>query len=239
MTELLYLPDNEYQKEFSAKVSKRNPDKEYVVLDRTCFYKKGGGQPSDTGNLEWDGNSARVKSVRREHGEVRHFVDGEMPEEGTEVSGAIDWNRRYKHMRMHTAQHLVSLVVLEEYGASTAGNQVHASRSRIDFSPVEFEQDDLRRIKERANKLIGKALPVKKRFMDRDRVESAVEEGRTNLELIPDSVDPLRVVEFGDDLCPCGGTHVDNLEEIGGVSIVDRTSKGDQVERIEFELQER
>ncbi len=86
--------------------------------------------------------------------------------------------------------------------------------------------------------MIGKDLEVEKKMMSREQVESKVEEGRTNMELIPDHVDPLRVVGFGDDLCPCGGTHVDTLEEIGEIDIVERVSKGADTERIEFELQD-
>lgn len=238
MTELLYLPDNEYQKEFDAEVTKAKEVDGYVVLDETLFYKEGGGQPADHGKISWDGGEAEVVDVQKEHGEHRHYLEGDVPEPGTEVHGEIDWERRYKHMRMHTAQHVLSLAVLEEYGATTAGNQIHEDYSRIDFKPVEFADDDLERIEKAANSLIAKDHEVEKEFMDRDRVESEVEEGRTNLELIPDAVDPLRVVEFADDLCPCGGTHVDSLEEIGKLEIVDNVKKGAETERIEFVLNE-
>lgn len=240
MTDLLYLPDGEYEKEFDAEVTKTKDSKGFIVLDKTLFYKEGGGQPADRGKISWNGQEAEVTDVQKEHGEVRHYLDSEdeLPEPGTEVHGKIDWERRYKHMRMHTAQHVVSLVVLERFGATTAGNQIHADRSRIDFKPVEFEEDDVERIEKAANSLVQKDPAVEKQFMDRDRVESEVEEGRTNLDLIPESVDPLRVVEFGDDLCPCGGTHVDSLGEIGRINIVDRTRKASETERLEFVLEE-
>ena len=235
MTELAYLPDNEYKTDFSAKVEKRKED--YVVLDKTFFYPEGGGQPADRGTLSWDGEEVRVTDVKKKSGEVRHYVAEEVPSEIKEVHGTIDWTRRKKHMRMHTAQHVVSLVVLQEYGASTAGNQIHADRSRIDFAPVNFEKDDLERVEKLANNLIKKDLSVKKSFMARNRLESEVEEGRSNLSLIPKKVDPLRVVEFSEDLCPCGGTHVDSLGEIGKIKITEWITKGKDTERIEFELQ--
>lgn len=240
MTDLLFRPDKDYDKEFDAEVTKAREADSYVVLDQTLFYPEGGGQPADHGTISWDGNTAEVTDVQKEHGEVRHYVDSEdLPESGEEVHGEIDWERRYKHMRMHTAQHLLSWVVLQRYGASTAGNQIHADQSRIDFSPVEFADDDIEKIEKSANALIEKGLEVSKKFMDRDRMESQVEEGRTNLELIPDHVDPLRAVIIGDeDVCPCGGTHVDNLEEIGGIDIVNRVSKGADTERLEFVLEE-
>jgi len=246
MTEILYLPDRDYEKEFDSEVSKvkETPDDAdsdgYIVLEETLFYKEGGGQPADHGKISWDGEEAEVVDVQKKHGEVRHyFQTDELPESGQKVHGEIDWERRYEHMRMHTAQHVVSKVVLEEYGATTAGNQIHEDRSRIDFKPVEFDESDVERIEKSANAMIEKDLSVEKKMMSRDRLEAQVEEGRTNLDLIPDHIDPLRAVIIGeDDICPCGGTHVDSLEEIGKIEIVNRVTKGADVERLEFVLKD-
>jgi misacylated tRNA(Ala) deacylase len=239
MTDLLYLPDNEYQKEFEAEVTKTREQDSYICLDQTLFYKEGGGQPADHGRIVWDGGEAEVVDVQKEHGEVRHFLEGNIPDADTEVRGEVDWDRRYKHMRMHTAQHVVSYVVLQMFDASTAGNQVHEDQSRIDFKPVEFDEEDIQKIEKAANSIIEKDYDLRKRMRDRELVEEEVQEGRTNLDLIPSSVDPLRVVEIGDiDMCPCGGTHVDSTGEIGGINIVNRVSKGSNVERLEFELEE-
>lgn len=244
MTELLYFPENEYQKEFDAEVTKaREGNGEehngYICLDRTLFYKEGGGQPADHGKISWNGEEVEVVDVQKEHGEIRHFIQGEkLPEAGQEVHGEIDWERRYKHMRMHTAQHVLSWVVLNKYNASTSGNQIHEDYSRIDFKPVELDEEEVEEIEKAANSLIQEGMEVEKEFMPRKQVEQAVEAGRTNLSLIPDSVDPLRVVIIGEnDLCPCGGTHVDNVKEIGEINITDRISKGENVERLEFELE--
>jgi len=237
MTEL-YYPDNEYRKQFDSKVEDVEGSKGYVVLEDTLFYKEGGGQPSDQGTIEWSDSETEVLDVQKEHGEIRHYVEGELPEPGTEVHGEIDWERRYKHMKMHTAQHVLSWVVLNMYGASTAGNQIHEEYSRIDFEPVEFSDDDVDRIEKSVNKLIERDLEVEKSHMDRERLEERVDEGRTNLDIIPDGIDPLRAVEIGgEDLCPCGGTHVDSLGEIGGMNITDRMSKGSEKERLRFELE--
>lgn len=244
MAELLYLPDNDYDKEFDSEVEKKKltPEKEYdgyLVLERTLFYKEGGGQPADHGTISWNGNTLQVVDVQKKHGEIRHYVEGEeLPESGTEIHGEIDWERRYKHMRMHTAQHVISKVVLDHYNATTAGNQIHEDYSRIDFEPVEFDDSDVEKIQNAANAMIAEEIEVEKKMMSRERLEAGVEEGRTNLDLIPDHIDPLRAVIIGeDDVCPCGGTHVDNLEEIGKIEITDRISKGADVERIEFELE--
>lgn len=242
MTELLYLPDNDYAKSFDAVVTDVEPTSDedvdgYVVLNKTLFYKEGGGQPADHGSLTWNDGEAGVVDVQKDHGDIKHYVTGSLPSLDTKVEGEIDWERRHKHMRMHTAQHLLSWVVLNEYGASTAGNQIHESYSRIDFAPVDFDEADERRIEALANEYISADLGVEKREMNRDDVERRVEEGRTNLDLIPSSVDPLRVVIIGeDDICPCGGTHVDSLGDIGEIHITERVNKGADTERIKFEL---
>ena len=240
MTELLYLPDEDDVTSFEATVTEATP--EYIVLEATYFYPEGGGQPADHGRLVWDGGHARVTGVRKSHGDVRHEIDGvsgTLPAPGATVEGEIDAERRRKLTRMHTAQHVVSRVVLDEYGATTAGNQVYPDRSRIDFEPAEFDEEDVALIERRSNGAIERDLPVRKENRNRELVEREVDEGRALLDLIPDSVDPLRVVEIADfDMCPCGGTHVGSLGEIGRIEITDVTSKGEDTERIEFELRE-
>jgi misacylated tRNA(Ala) deacylase len=240
MTDLLYLPDADDVTDFSATVTETTP--EYIVLEGTYFYPEGGGQPPDHGTIAWDEGRAEIRDVRKDHGEVRHYVDemdGGPPAAGTTVEGRIDAQRRDALRRMHTAQHVVSRVVLDEFGATTAGNQIHADRSRIDFEPADFDDEDIAAIQERANAAIERDLAVRKANRPRETVEARVDEGRALLELIPDHVDPLRVVEIEDfDTCPCGGTHVDSLGEIGRVEVIDRTSKGAEIDRIEFELRD-
>lgn len=240
MTDLLYLPDSDDVTTFSATVTAAS--QESIVLDGTYFYPEGGGQPADEGVIEWDGGRAAIEDVRKDHGEVHHIVGSmtsELPTPGTTVECRIDEERRATLTRMHTAQHVVSRVVLDEYGASTAGNQIHPDRARIDFEPADFDDEDLAYIQRRSNEVIESDLAVTKEERPRQQVEEAVDEGRALLDMIPDSVDPLRVVEIASfDRCPCGGTHVDTLGEVGRVEIVDRSSKGADVERVEFELRE-
>jgi len=240
MTELRYLPDADGVTEFEATVTEATP--EYVVLDGTYFYPEGGGQPADRGRLEWAGGAVTVRDVRKNHGDVRHYVEeieGAVPEAGTTVTGRIDAERRDRLRRMHTAQHVVSRVVLDEFGAATAGNQIHVDRSRIDFEPADFDDEDLALVERGANAVVDRDLPVRKTERPRDRVEDETPAGRTQLDLIPDHVDPLRVVEVGEfDVCPCGGTHVDRTGEIGGIEVTNRVSKGADVDRVEFELVE-
>ncbi len=234
-----------YIKEFEAQVIDRGGN--YVVLDRTAFYAEGGGQPFDTGRLEWKGGSARVSPVRKEGGEVRHYVDETPPVD--EVSGIVDWDRRYNLMRMHTAQHLLSGVVWDIYGARTVGNSIgagidvdtltkrHIYYSHVDFAPVSFTHEDLRRIEEEFNEVVETKVPVTIYEEEREALEERIEEERAIMGLIPKGIKRLRVIQIGEfDLCPCAGTHVRNVSEIGRMRILRRRSKGKDVERITYEL---
>jgi len=234
MTEILYFPSAEacYVREFDARVVERGPD--FVVLDRTLFYAEGGGQPYDTGVLQWGGGASRVHRVSKEKGVVKHFVD-RMPE-GDAVQGVVDWGRRYAHMRYHTSQHLMSGIVWNIYGARTVGNQLYADRARVDFQPVSFVPEDLKRIEDECSRTIAEALPVRIYEEDRVRVENEIGD-RSLVDLIPKHITRLRVVRVGDrDYCPCGGTHLRNTSEIGRVRITERRSKGKDTDRIVYDL---
>lgn len=222
-----------YIKDFSARVVERGAN--YVVLDCTAFYAEGGGQPTDTGSLSWKGGSTRVSKVLKEGGEIRHYV-AEVPP-ADEVVGTVDWDRRHAHMRMHTAQHLASGLVFNMYGARTVGNQLYVDYSHVDFSPASFTDDDLARIEEEFNHVIETGTPVTIYEEDRSVLEETIEEERAILSLIPKSIRRLRVIKIGDfDVCPCGGTHVKNVSEIGNMRIMRRRSKGKDVDRITYEL---
>lgn len=239
MTELRYLPDEDNVTEFTDTVAEATDD--YIVLEGTYFYPEGGGQPADHGQIEWNSGEATITDVRKSHGDVRHYIGecmGTLPEPGTAVDATIDAERRDQLRRMHSAQHVVSRIVLDEHGATTAGNQVYADRSRIDFEPADFNLADIQAIQEASNAAVEADYPVIKENRPRAEVEASVDEGRALLDLIPDHVDPLRVVEMeGFDMCPCGGTHVDRTGEIGHIEIIDWTSKGADTVRVEFELQ--
>jgi misacylated tRNA(Ala) deacylase len=233
MTDLRYLPDDDDVTEFEATVTGTGDD--YVILDGTYFYPGGGGQPADRGTLSWPSGEVTVVEARKNHGDVRHYVDGaaSLPEVGTTVAGRIDAERRGRLTRHHTAQHVLSRVVLDEFGAATVGNGL-----TVDGGWVEFEGADLdtKRIERLTNAAVDRDLLVHKAERPRDAVEDAVPEGRAQLDLIPDHVDPMRVVEIDDfDVCPCGGTHVDRLRELGTVRITAASSE-DGVERIEFDV---
>src|SRR5947209_6265517 len=208
-------PDPCYAREFDARILERGPD--FVVLDQTLFYAEGGGQPDDTGTLRWKDGEARVLRVTKEKGVVKHHVDRMPSADG--VHGVIDWDRRYKHMRMHTSQHLMSGLVFRTYGARTVGNQIHMDYSRVDFQPANFTPEDLKRIGDDCNRVIASSQAVRIFEEDRVVVHDKIED-RALLDLIPQSVRRLRIIEIGSaDYCPCGGTHLKNVSEIVTVHI--------------------
>lgn len=225
-------PDPCYLTEFDARIVDRGPD--HVVLDVTAFYADGGGQPTDTGVLRWPAGEAKVLRVRKEKGVIKHYVD-QVPEVD-DVHGVVDWDRRYAHMRFHTSQHLMSGIVWRIYGARTVGNQLHADHARVDFQPVNFTPEDLARIERECNAVVEAAQDV--RIFEEDRVVVDHKIGdRSLLDLIPASIPRLRVIQVGSaDYCPCGGTHLRNTREIGGIKIQEKRSKGKETDRIVYSL---
>lgn len=235
MTEALYLEESA-RRTFDATVERVAGDR--VVLDRTCFYPTGGGQPHDTGGLSADGASWTVVDVQKKD-TIYHALDGEPPEPGTAVTGELDWDRRYAHMRHHTAQHLLSAVLLEEFDAETTGNQLHADRARIDCAYDRFDEADLAAIESELNALVGADLPVDWYELDRETAEAELDPERTRLDLLPASITEVRIVEIGDyDRTACAGTHVESTAAIGEVSVEGRETKGATEERLTFTLAE-
>jgi misacylated tRNA(Ala) deacylase len=233
-TELLFLEDS-YLREISATVEETL--KNSIVLDQTIFYPEGGGQPTDIGRLDCNAGTSRVVAVEKQGNRVLHFLEGPMPGAGDEVYLRLDWDRRYAHMRMHTAQHLVSRVVFDQFGARTVGNQIRAEASHIDFAPAKFQSTDLPAIEEAANRLIRANLPVKIELVDRDELNRVTGPDRSDLSRLPVSIKQVRLVRIGDfDAYPCAGTHVGSIGELVSLHITNRKSKGQDVVRITYEL---
>lgn len=234
MTDARYLVDTADQR-FEATVEQVDADR--VVLDTTLFYPEGGGQPHDEGVLAFDGAEAAVVDVQKRE-TIYHTLDGPVPEPGQSVTGILDWDRRYAHMRYHTAQHLLSAVLLEDFDARTTGNQLYTDRARIDCAYDRFDADELDAIEERVNELIAEERPVTWTTMDRERAEAELDPDRTRLDLLPDSITAVRIVTIeGIDRTACAGTHVSNTGAIGGFSITGRETKGSDEERVRFELE--
>jgi len=237
MTKILYMDniDGNYIKDFSADVIKNKDD--YIILDKTAFYPMGGGQPSDTGFIKWNDKKSQVTQVIKKGDAVKHIIKDEKPSVGTQVHAAIDWDIRYKHMKMHTAQHIISGIVFDEYNARTVGNQIHADYSRVDFHPAKFLDKDLENITLKFNEIVSMNLPVEIYEEERTSLEKRVNSQRSNLDLLPKFISKLRIVEIKDfDICPCAGTHVKNTREIPHIKEIRRDTKGQDTDRIIYSL---
>jgi len=240
MTEQYHMSshDGTYTKEFEAKVTATYP--EIVELERTAFYPLGGGQPSDRGIIEWNNTKTEITDVRKKN-RIRHMIKGDLPEVGSTVKGTLDWNRRYSHMRMHTSQHLVSAVVNELYTSDTVGNQIGEDKSRIDFKPLKLDKNQIDDVESKVNDYISEDLEVniseelRSNLENNPEIRSSMSSGLWKM--LPKSVTKLRVITIGDiDVCPCAGTHVMSLKEIGKVSFVKKDNKGSQKQRLTYVL---
>lgn len=229
VTRPIYMNDD-YAGEFDAEVT--GVGEGYVVLSQTAFYPEGGGQPGDTGTL----NGVRVSSVRKRDGEIRHYTDA--PVVG-KVHGIIDWEPRYGHMRMHSAQHLLSAIALDNYGCETVGNQIHGSRSRVDFAIDSITEEMQTAMAGEFNRIVDEGRTISHYMTGREEMLASVDEHRRKLfERLPDSITRVRIVEIeGIDKCPCAGTHVANTKEIGHMRIIEVKNKGKGKTRLVYGLE--
>jgi len=210
MTELLYMRDC-YLREFDAIVV--FIDGNNIELDRTAFYPTGGGQPNDTGRIIFDGQEFFVKNVFKKNGKVFHEVDRVGLEVGNKIHGIIDWERRYRLMRMHTAAHVISEIINRETGALITGNQLDVEKSRIDYNLENFNREKIKKCVDKANEIIQQGLPVKIYFMKREEVLKIPKITKLAKGL-PENLEEIRIVEIeGFDIQADGGTHVSNLKE--------------------------
>jgi len=234
MTELIYFSDC-YVKEFGANVTRVHGNR--VALDRTAFYPTGGGQPCDTGTLYGEQGVARVVEVVKAGAEVFHSLDGPIPKQGSRVEASIDWDRRYAHMRYHTAQHLLSAYFLDHHEARTVGNEISTAGASIDLDLDSLDPDSLKRASDQINLWIGKSLPVRITLMPREDALRMLNPQRTRIDLLPRSVTTLRIVEVqGVDVVACAGTHVGNTSELGHFQILKASSREEKSLKLEFVL---
>lgn len=238
MTELLYQTDS-YLREFTTTVTNVDVEQNAVALDRTAFYPGGGGQPSDAGKLTADGQTWQVNKVKKRGAEAWHFVAGELPSIGTRVTGVIDWDRRYKLMRVHTALHILCGVIWRDYGASVTGGNMEPGRARMDFEFERMQKELVTEIEAKINAEVEAARPVKIAILPREEAFQIPDLIRTKINLLPEGIAEVRTVEIeGLDLQADGGTHVANTSEVGRIRIVDYKSKGRINKRLVIELEE-
>ena len=208
-----------------------------LVLDRTVFYPRGGGQPGDTGVISWDGGSVVVTDTLKRDGVLLHVCDGGLPVPGTVVQAAIDWDRRHLLMRTHTALHVLSAVVWREFGAKVTGGNMEPGRARMDFELENISVEFGKEVEERLNAALSDDHQVSVLFMPRADALADPDLIRTKVNLIPDFVDPIRVIDIGTiDRQADGGTHVAATSEVGAVRVVKTESKGKGNKRMRIEL---
>lgn len=230
MTEPLYLRDA-YLREFDAQVVAVDGDR--VALDRTAFYPTGGGQPHDTGALRWPGGEAEVTGVRKDGEFTWHTLLGPLPAAGAAVSGTIDWTRRHQLMRTHTAMHILCGVIWNEWGRAVTGGNMEPLSARMDFEFDPLPGDFRERVVERVNAEIAADRPIAVSFLPRGVALADDDLIRTKVNLIPESVGEIRVVDIvGLDKQADGGTHVRSTAEVGLFDIVKLESKGKGNKRV-------
>ena len=234
MTCALFLEDS-YLKECDATVLAVTENK-FVVLNQTVFYAKGGGQPNDTGKIIRGSEVFSVLYVGKFSGEISHEVDHPGLQVGDRVHCVLNWERRYKLMRSHTAAHTLASLLNQGTGALITGNQLEEDHVRFDFSLERFDREILERYLNKANELFDKDIPVK--WYELPREEALKIPGVVKMaEAFPPNLPSLRIVEIvGVDKQADGGTHVRNLHEVGKVSLEKTENKGKNNRRIYFKL---
>ena len=259
MTEALYHTDA-YLKEFAAVVTAVDGYK--VALDRTAFYPGGGGQPNDVGMLTAGDQTWQVVKVSKQGAEVWHELDRAAPPIGTPVRGQLDWDRRYKLMRTHTAMHILCGVIFRDYGASVTGGNMEPLKGRMDFEFETMRQEFVKQIEEKINIEVAAARPTQVKILPRAEASASQQDGGRALRdhpttytvvsgdtfykiaclygnLLPEDIAEIRTIEIiGLDLQADGGTHVANTSEVGHIRVVDYKSKGKINKRIEVALEQ-
>jgi misacylated tRNA(Ala) deacylase len=240
MTEQLYLADQELRT-FTATVTAVEAaeagDGGRILLDRTAFYATGGGQPHDHGTLTIDGVAHEVTNVRKEGADIWHSIDGPLPAVGVELTGEVDWDRRHRLMRTHSAMHVLGGVIWNEYRVLSTGNNMEPLKGRIDYEFDPLPEGFAEKIEAAVNAEIAADRPIAVTFLHR---ETAVEDEdliRTKVNMIPEAVKEIRVVDIvGLDKQADGGTHVGSTGQIGTFRVVKTESKGKGNKRIRWEL---
>ncbi|MEM1343851.1 MAG: alanyl-tRNA editing protein [Pseudomonadota bacterium] len=240
MTDPLYR-DDPYLREAEATVAAQieTPKGVGVTLDRTVFYPTGGGQPGDTGALLWEGGEMTVATaIKGEGTTVVHLATegATLPAPGTRVLARLDWQTRHAHMRIHTALHLLSVVV----PLPVTGGQIGPAKGRLDFNMPEAPEDKAA-LEEALNALIAADHPVTTEWISDAELAARPEMVKTMTVKPPMGAGRVRLVRIGSgtppvDLQPCGGTHVATTAEIGRVRLGKIEKKGKQNRRVSIAL---
>jgi misacylated tRNA(Ala) deacylase len=236
-TETLFLTDP-YRKSANATVIGLT-DEGGIVLDRTIFYARGGGQPGDSGTLDWEGGRIPIATAVKGEGAAIVLIPAEpakLPPMGAEVGQRLDWDRRYGHMRIHTALHLLSVVL----PLPVTGGAIGTDKGRLDFDMPDAPEDKAL-IEGRLNALVTRDLPVTEDWITEAELDANPGLVKTMSVQPPRGTGRIRLIRIGEgagqvDLQPCGGTHVKRTGEIGKLTIGKIEKKGRQNRRVTIEL---
>ncbi len=232
MTERLYQKDS-YFRDFKALVLETDTEENALILDRTAFFPGGGGQLCDLGTLCFNDLTFPVSKVFSRDGNIWHRIEGKLPEKGLGVRGIIDWDRRFKLMRTHTAMHVLCGVIWRDYGASVTGGNMEVLKARMDFEFETMRGELVRDIEDKVNAEIKKGAEVRINILPREEAFKIPDLIRTKINLLPPGIEEVRTVEIvGLDLQADGGTHLSNIGEIGEFRVTDYKSKGKINKRI-------
>jgi misacylated tRNA(Ala) deacylase len=239
--ELLYHTDS-YLRSFDSTVVAVDEERHAIALAETAFFPTGGGQPHDLGTIVFAGAAENVVDVSKDRaGDVWHTLAdaSPLPALGARVRGEIDWERRYLLMRIHSAQHVLNGVIWNEYGAHVTGASMTPGEGRLDFELPSISQELARTVESLVNEQIARDLEVRVLFLRRSEADKEPSLIRLKANLIPRSVDPLRVIDIvGLDRQADGGTHVASTKEIGRVRVLDARSKGKANKRIRIAVED-
>jgi misacylated tRNA(Ala) deacylase len=210
-----------------------------LILNRTAFYPGGGGQPCDLGTLATGDGSWQVTKVKRVSGQVVHYANQTLPDVGSTLECALDWQRRYKLMRTHTALHILCGVIWRDYKSSVTGGNMEPLRGRMDFEFETMRQELVAEIEQAVNREVEAARDIVVQTLPREEAFQIPDLIRTKINLLPAAIKEVRTVEIvGLDLQADGGTHVNNTAEVGKIKVVDYKSKGKINKRIYIELED-
>jgi misacylated tRNA(Ala) deacylase len=238
VTERIYSTD-QYARGVDATIVDIDRDDGRVLLDRTVFYPGGGGQPHDVGELVLGDDRLQVVRVAQDGRGVWHWLEGGLPGVGTAVHGEVDWVRRYRLMRTHTAMHALCGVVWDRFQSPVTGGNMEPGIGRLDFELPDWDPEDRTPLEEELNAQLAAARPVEIAFLPRELADQDPSLIRTKVSLLPPTLTEVRVVDIvGLDRQADGGTHVASTTEVGRVRIAKVESKGKGFRRIRLALED-
>ena len=225
--------ENAYLKEFKAKIININIEEKTIELDNTAFYARSGGQPGDIGQIIVENQNIEVEDTIKKDNKIINIINKiENLDKGIEIIGKINWEKRYKHMKMHSALHLMCAVI----PLGVTGGQIGYEKSRLDFNDPEKEINK-EEIEEKINSLVKDDYEITSEIIDSKILDEQPELVRT-MSVKPPQIDgKIRLIKIGNvDLQPCGGTHVKSTAEIGSIKIGKIENKGRMNKRVNIIL---